>query len=291
MLSITEAEARVADLVAAARRAGADTSDALYYCSASTQVEVRLGALEGVERSEGEEIGLRAFVGSRSASVSSSDLSQAALDRLVERAVAMAREAPEDAYAGLAPQDRLFRGERPEIDADDGGEEEPARLRERARDAEQAARAVAGVTNSEGGGASASRTVMALATSHGFTGGYATSGHGCSASVIAGTGAGMQRDGAYHSARHFSDLEDAETIGRRAGERAVQRLNPGRLASGPMPVVFDPRVGTSTARRNSRSLAGVSSANISLRLPAIVISATGSASSPSRIAKPEAPRL
>ena len=118
MLSIPEAEARTADLVAAARKAGADAADALYICNASTQISVRLGALEDVERSEGEEIGLRLFVGSRSASVSSSDLSDDALNALVERAVAMAREAPEDPYAGLAPEDRLLRGPAVDVDGD-----------------------------------------------------------------------------------------------------------------------------------------------------------------------------
>ena len=244
MLSTTEAEARTADLVSAARKAGADAADAIYVCNASTQISVRLGALEDVERSEGEEIGLRLFVGSRSASVSSSDLSIEALSALVERAVAMAREAPEDPYAGLAPEDRLLRGDPVDVDGDDGADPAPAALRERAMAAEDAARAVSGVTNSEGAGASASRTVIALATSAGFARGYSTSGYGCSASVIAGEGSGMQRDYAYHSARHITDLEDGPAIGARAGERAVKRLNPGKLSSGAMPVVYDPRVGS-----------------------------------------------
>jgi PmbA protein len=244
MLSTSEAEARTADLVSAARKAGADAADALYVCNASTQISVRLGALEDVERSEGEEIGLRLFVGSRSASVSSSDLSAEALSALVERAVAMAREAPEDPYAGLAPEDRLLRGNPIDVDGDDAADPAPAALRERAMAAEDAARAVTGVTNSEGAGASASRTVIALATSTGFARGYSTSGYGCSASVIAGEGGGMQRDYAYHSSRHLADLEDGPAIGTRAGQRAVKRLNPGKLSSGAMPVVYDPRVGS-----------------------------------------------
>ena len=244
MLSLSEAEVRTADLVSAARRVGADAADALYVCNASTQISVRLGALEDVERSEGEEIGLRLFVGSRSASVSSSDLSADALAALVERAVAMAREAPEDPYAGLAPEDRLLRGPSVDVDGDDNADPAPAELRARAEAAEDAARGVKGVTNSEGAGASASRTVIALATSAGFARGYSTSGYGCSASVIAGEGGGMQRDYAYHSARHLGDLEDAQAIGLRAGDRAVKRLNPGKLSSGAMPVVYDPRVGS-----------------------------------------------
>ncbi|MBV9883758.1 MAG: TldD/PmbA family protein [Sphingomonadaceae bacterium] len=245
MLSVQEAEGRAADLVAAALKAGADAADVLYLGDSATEVQVRLGELEDVTRSEGEEIGLRFFVGQRSASVSSSDLSADALTALVERAAAMAREAPEDPYAGLAPDDRLLRGDAPELEADDGEDPSPVALKERALAIEEAARAIPGVTNSEGAGMSAGRSVVALATSQGFARGYATSGYNASASVIAGTGAGMQRDYASHSTRHLADLDGPEAIGRLAGERAVKRLDPQKLASGAMPVLFDPRVGGS----------------------------------------------
>jgi PmbA protein len=245
MLSVPEAEARVAALIERARRAGADTADVLYYADASAGVQVRLGALEDVSRSEAEEIGLRFFLGHRSASVSSSDLSDEALSALVERAAAMAREAPEDRFAGLAPEDLLMKSGLLDLDADDGRDLPAAELKARALATEEAARSVAGVTNSEGAGTSAGRTVIALATSHGFCRGYSVSYYGGSASVIAGTGGGMQRDYAHHSARHYQDLDEAEAIGREAGERAVARLDPGKLASAAMPIVFDPRVGAS----------------------------------------------
>lgn len=244
MLTVSDAQTRVADLVAAATRAGADSADALYVCSDSTAVSVRLGALEEVERSESETIGLRLFAGRRSASVSSSDLSGAALDALVTRALAMAREAPEDRFAGLAPADRLLSGGIPDIDGDDPTPVPPEALRARALAAEGAALAVPGITNSEGGTASAGRTVIALATSTGFTGGYGSTGHSTSTTVIAGEGATMQRDYAYRATRHLADLEDAEAIGRRAAKRTVERMNPVKLPSGAMPVVFDRRVGT-----------------------------------------------
>ena len=249
MLTPDQARERAADLVARATRAGADAADAVFAADASLDVSVRLGQLEDVGRSEGEELGLRVFVGRRSASVSTSDLASAGLDVLVERAIAMAREAPEDPWAGLAPADRLLHGEPPQLDLDDqafgGGEVEPAELKALALTAEDAARGVQGVTNSEGGGASASRHVWALATSTGFAQAYATTGYGLSASVLAGEGAGMERDYAHHSARKRQHLDAPDDIGRRAGERAVARLNPGKVASGPMPVVFDPRVGAS----------------------------------------------
>jgi PmbA protein len=157
----------------------------------------------------------------------------------------MAREAPEDPYAGLAPEDRLLRGSLPELDLADPSDPEPALLRERALAVEEAARAVSGITNSEGGGASNGRSQVALATSHGFAGAYAGTSHSTWASVLAGTGADMQRDHASHSVRHLDDLEDPAAIGARAGERAVARLNPAKVESGVLPILFDPRIGSS----------------------------------------------
>jgi len=222
--------------------AGATTADALYAGDRSSSVEVRLGETEQVSRSEGERIGLRLFLGQRSATVASSDLSEEALGVLVERCLAMAREAPEDVYAGLAPPELLERGEPPFVDSYDGLDPDPAELRARALEAEAAALAVSGVTNSSGAGASASAVTVALATSGGFSGVYRTSGHGCSATVVAGEGAAMQRDYAAHSVRHLDDLEGAAEIGRSAGERAAARLNPVRPKPGKYPVIFDSRV-------------------------------------------------
>lgn len=245
MLTPDTATDRAHAAIARARFHGADAADAILVADTALSVSVRLGALEDVGRSEGSELGLRAFVGHRSASVSTSDLSDAGLDALAERVVAMAKAAPEDRWAGLAPADRLLRGNPPLLDLDDGGDPLPQVLRDRAMAAEDAARAVAGVTNSEGGSASAQRSVVAFATSHGFAHGYAVTGYGVSASVLAGTGGDMQRDHAHHSTRHESMLEDAGLIGTRAGERAVARMHPTRIDGGAMPVVFDPRVGGS----------------------------------------------
>src|SRR3954452_17562469 len=222
--------------------AGATAADALYAGNRSSSVSMRLGELEDVSRAEAEEIGLRIFAGQRSATVASSDFSDEALGALVARCLAMAREAPEDPYAGLAPEDLLQLGAPPFLDVDDENEPDPAELRARAIEAENAARGVAGVTNSNGASASASASTIALATSGGFSGATRASGHGCSASVIAGEGASMQRDHAWNSARHVEDLDAATDIGRRAGERAVARVNPSRPKPGKYPIFFDPRV-------------------------------------------------
>ncbi|MCW2351187.1 MULTISPECIES: TldD/PmbA family protein [unclassified Sphingobium] len=258
MLSLNEALDRARSLVTAARKAGADAADAVYGCDASSGVTVRLGALEDVEQSESEHFGLRVFVGQRSASVASSDLTPRTLETLVERAVAMAREAPEDAYAGLAPEQMLMRRRLPSLDIEDDEEPTPAQLRERALAAEDSARSVLGVTNSEGAGAGFSRAQAALATSHGFSGAYAGTSHSLYASVLAGEGAAMQRDFASHSARHLDDLEGPDSIGQRAGARAVSRLNARRVPSGTMPVIFDPRVGNSLIGHLLGAIAGPS---------------------------------
>ena len=245
MLEASRAQALAVQVVDMAAKAGADAADAVVAADTSLSVSVRLGALEDVGRSEGAELGLRLFVGGRSASVATSDLSEPALAALVQRAVAMAKEAPEDPWAGLAPTERLMKGAPPNLDLADPADPDPETLRDQALAAEDAARAVPGVTNSEGGGGNAGRGVTALATSAGFAGSYEATHYGVSASVLAGTGEGMQRDYAYHSARHHAQVEAPEAIGRRAGERAVARLDPVKLASGAMPVVFDPRVGSS----------------------------------------------
>ena len=258
MLSVDQARGAVEALVERAAAAGADAADAIYVGNRSSSVQVRLGELEQVDRSEGEEIGLRLFLGRRSATVASSDLADEALAALVERALAMAAEAPEDEYAGLAPDELLQRGELPPLDADDGQDPDPAELRARALAAEQAALAIPGVANSSGGSASASASSIALATSAGFSGAYRASGYSCSATMIAGEGAGMQRDHAWHSARHLEDLDSAEDIGRLAGERAVARLNSTRPKPGRMPVVFDPRVASTLLGHFAGAICGSS---------------------------------
>jgi len=242
MLSPEDARTAAERLIEAAVRAGADAADVLCASNRSSSVEVRLGELEDVTRSESEDIGLRVFIGNRSATVSSSDLSKDALDVLVERALAMAAEAPEDPYAGLAPSELLHPGPGADLDLVGRAEPDPAELKQRALQAESAALRVSGVTNSSGASAGASGGTIALATSAGFSGAYSVTGFSCSASVIAGEGATMQRDHAWHSARHIADLDSPESIGKLAGERAAARLNPERPKSGPMPVLFDPRV-------------------------------------------------
>ena len=228
-------------LIDAARRAGADAADAVLIAGTSVGVTRRLGKIEHLERTEGQDIGLRVFVGRAAAMVSSTAIDPAGFAQLAERAVAMARVVPEDAFAGLA-EDWAAAEDAEKLDLADAGEPEVGVLIGRAAAAEEAALAVQGITNSDGGDASYSRTRIALATSAGFFGAYERSSHSVSVTAMAGLGTAMQRDYDYSSAAHAEDLDDPEALGRRAAERALARLNPVRAKTGTMPVVFDPRV-------------------------------------------------
>ena len=231
----------LARVLAGAKAAGADAADALFVESIAASVAYRLGKLEEVERAESSDLGLRVFVGQRVAFISSTDFANDALDALPGRAVAMARLAPEDKYAGLAPKDRLAR-DIPDLDLDDALEPAAETLIERARAVEAAALDVKGVTNSEGGSANFHRTGVALATSEGFFGRYAGTSHSVGVAVLAGEGTGMQIDYDSASARHASDLEKPDVVGKRAGERAVKKLDPRKIKSQRLSVVYDPRM-------------------------------------------------
>jgi PmbA protein len=249
------------DLLGMAKARGAEAADAVVVNGTSVAVAQRLGKLESLERSEGGDLGLRVFIGKKQAVVSSSDLSRKALDELAERAVAMARLAPEDPYCGIADPDQIagpgtIRAEDLELSADD--EPTEATLTENAMKAEEAARAVPGVTNSEGAEASWGHTQIALAATNGFAQAYGVSRHGLSASVLAGEGVGMERDYDYDTAVFAADLRDPEEIGRSAGEKAVRRLNPRKVSSGRVPVIFDPRVSASLIGHLGGAINGVS---------------------------------
>ena len=246
MIDTSTAQDRCALMIEAARKAGAETADVVISASASESVTVRLGVLEDAERSEEEAVGLRVFIGQQSATVSASTFSGRAATEMAERAVAMAKLAPEDPFAGLVAAELLSSpADHQDLDLADRAEASPTELKERALELEEAARAVEGITNSQGGSSSFGQSVVALATSHGFSGAYRATSHGISASVIAGEGDTMQRDYAYRTARHLTDLPSGTEVGALAGQRAVARLNPQSMPSGSVPILFDPRVSDS----------------------------------------------
>jgi len=241
-MSAAESLTLLSDLVADAKRSGADAADAVLVDSVSLSLGWRLGKLERLERSESGDIGLRVLIGRRQAMVSSSDRSTAALGELVERAIAMARIVPEDPYAGLAEPDQLVR-DFPELDICDPNEPSAEFLLDQVRRAEDAARSVAGVTNSEGADAGWGRSGVAFVASNGFAHSYDMSSASLSVSVLAGDNAdGMERDYDFTSAVHLTDLRPPEEIGHEAGRRAVHRLGARKVKTCKVPLVFDPRV-------------------------------------------------
>ncbi|MGB0967963.1 MAG: TldD/PmbA family protein, partial [Halocynthiibacter sp.] len=234
-------------LLLAARKAGADHADALAVEGQSVSVDVLKGALEHAERSEGTDIGLRVFIGKRTAVVSSSDTRTDTIAQMAERAVAMAKEAPEDPWSGLAESGEFATSfDVASLELEDPSDEPtPKALEEDARQAEAAAQAVQGVSQVQSSSAGYGRHSIHLATSNGFAGGYARTNRGTSCVAITGEGTGMERD-YYGDSRIFqNDLIAPAEIGRIAAERAVSRANARKPATGTYPVIFDERISSS----------------------------------------------
>jgi len=247
---------KVTDLVKRAQVAGADSADAIYVEGISLSMACRKGELESLARSEGMDLGLRVFVGNRQAMVSSSDFSNSALNSLVERAIAMARVVPEDEFCGIAPETLLAR-ETQELENFDSVEPTKEDLEERALIAEESALEVPGVSNSEGAEANWSQSFAALAASNGFASCRRGSSHSTSVSVLAGEGTSMERDYDFSVSVYGEDLEKSEVLGKSAGEKAVSRLNPRKVKTSKVPVIFDPRVSNSLLSHLSNAINGV----------------------------------
>ena len=247
----------LSDLIDSALKQGADAADAVVFDASSVSVSCRLGELEKLERSESNDLGLRVFVGKQQAIVSSTDFEPDTLRDVVERAVAMAKAVPEDPYCGLAETEQLVT-DPPTLEICDTEEPSSDVLIDAARKAEDAARAVNGVTNTEGAETGWSNARIAIATSNGFARTYATSSHSLAASVLAGEGTDMERDYDYTSSVYYADLADPIEIGRSAGERAVKRLNARKVETQQVPVIYDPRVSGGIIRHFASGINGSS---------------------------------
>jgi PmbA protein len=251
-------EALTHRLLDAARAAGAEAADAVAVAGDSLSIEVRNGALEQAERSEGVDLGLRVLIGPRQACVSSSDVRPETLTAMAERAVAMAREAPEDRWCGLAAPEELARDwDLAALDlVDPAPAPSPATLEAAARRAEAAALAVPGVTKMDAAGASWGASAAHLAATNGFSGGFARTFHAIQAVAICGDGLAMERDYAAESRSHAADLPAPEQIGRLAGERAAARAGAGKPPTGAFPVVYDERVAGSLIGHLTQAING-----------------------------------
>ncbi len=244
-------------LIQKATEKGADSADAISIVNESISVSQRLGKREDLERSESSGFGLRVFLGKKQSIVSSTEISDYGIDELVERAIDMAKVAPDDPYAGINEKNTNTKLP-PKLSLLDTFEPKIESLYENARIAEESALSVKGITNSEGAESSWSKSSIALANTNGFFESYSGSSFSISAAVIAGKGSDMERDYDYSVARHKSKLEDPKTIGINAAERAVRRLNPVKIDSCELPVVFDWRVASSLLGHFSNAINGQS---------------------------------
>ncbi len=255
LIDQSELQNRASQLVEAARKAGADACDAVAVTGISLSVDVRDGKIEETDRAEGDDVTLRVFVGKKTAMVSANSIDDP--DALAERAVAMARVAPENPYAGLADPQLLVET-LPELELLDKTELDAERLAALALEAEAAGLEVAGVSKSGGAGASWRLGGVVLATSHGFQGAYLSSRYGLSMTAIAGEGTGMERDYDFDSRTFFEDMEDPADIGRRAGERAVRRLNPQKISTRTANIVYEARAARSLVGHFAGAVNGAS---------------------------------
>jgi PmbA protein len=246
----------IQDLVERALKAGADSADAVAGLSTSISHAQRLGKTEKLERQESQDLGLRVLIGKRQAIVSSNDWKPDGLALLVERAIAMAKTVPEDSFCGIADPDQIVGDTYPKLEMFDPLEPSAETLIARATETEDAALAVAGITNSEGAEASWGQSRIALAASNGFAGRYQGSNHSIAVSVLAGTGTAMESDYDYSSAIFGSDLTDPVEIGRSAADRALKKLGARKPPSAKVPVVFDPRVSGGLVRHLTSAING-----------------------------------
>lgn len=234
-------------MLAAATAAGADAADAVAVNGTSVSIDVLNGKLEHAERSEGIDIGLRVLMGKRQAIVSSSDINPATLAEMAARAVAMAKEAPEDPTTGLADADDLAtHWDIESLDLiDPTPEPAAAALEDAARRAEAAALSVRGVSQVQSASAGYGQRQVYLAASNGFAGGYGRTDHMLSCVAITGEGSQMERDYYGDMRIHAEDLFSAEEIGRLAGERTIERAGARKPPTGSYPVLYDERIASS----------------------------------------------
>lgn len=231
-------------LLSAAKAAGAETADAIVTEGTSLSIGLQSGKLEQAERSEGVDLGLRVLLGGRQACVSSSDAHADTLTAMAERAVAMAREAPDDRHAGLADPDQLATDwDLSALDmVDPEAEPDPAMLEAGCREAEAIAVDTPGITRVDTTSAGYSSRALHVAASNGFSGSYARTDHSLYCVAITGSGTDMERDYYGDSRSHRSDMIAATEIGRIAAERALARAGARKPPTGTFPVLYDERI-------------------------------------------------
>ena len=240
-----------------ALKAGATAAEAMVAESRDSSISIRHGVVEELEQSESRAVGLRVFAGQSSATIASSVLTKEARQKLAERVVAMAKLAPPDSYAGLADPQQLAQQQ---VDYDLVSKTYPSasELKKLVEETEAAGLGIAGISKSGGAGASSSSSTTALAFSNGFAKSWQRTGFGLSISLVAGEGTSMVRDYYGSSANHFEDVESPTYIGAKAAERTVARINPHKLQSQSVNVIFDRRVSASLLGHLAGAINGAS---------------------------------
>lgn len=233
------------EVLAQCRALGASQAEVAVGEDSGLSVNVRMGEVETVERTQDRSVGVTVYFGQRKGSASTADLQPGSLASTVEMACAIARHTEADPAAGLADADRMARDLR-EFDSWHPWALDADRAIALAVEAEAAGRAAdARIANSDGAGMHSGESVSVYANSHGFVGAERSTSHSLSLSLIAGSGDGMQRDYWYTSGLSPDDLESPMQVGRRAAERTVARLNPRPIKTGDHPVLFAPEMARS----------------------------------------------
>ena len=228
-------------LLDTAKKLGAENASVMGNENTSINVSARLGKLENVERNESKSIGLELIDNKRKVTLSSTNINNHALIKLVETAMSMVKAVPQDEYCGLADKNMLYNGNL-DLDLVDNYVPDNNNLLKNSIEAEDSALSIKGVTNSEGASASYSKNKFYLATSDGFFNFNEKTTYSYGISVIAGKGTKMERDYEYQSKVHYKELESPKNIGKIAANRAVSRLNSKKVKSNSVPIIFDPRV-------------------------------------------------
>jgi len=237
-MSRDQLEDIVREAVAGAATRGADQAEAAASVGTGLSVTVRRGEVETLEYQRDRSFTVTVYFGGRKGSASTSDLSPTAIGESVDKACSIARYTAEDPFAGLADAE-LMAKEPPDLQLDRPWPLTPDQAIALATECEAVGMAVdARITNSEGGSVNTGRGVRVYGNSHGFVGSYASTSHGISCVLVAGSGDGMERDYWYTSARDPEALMTAEEVGRKAADRTLRRLGGRKIATCTAPVIF-----------------------------------------------------
>ena len=246
------------DLISKAAKRGASGAEVFIVEDESFSVLVRMRGVDTVKSAREKRLGLRVFVGQRSATTATSDFSPAALDRLLDDTLSMAKATPEDPFGGL-PESTAFSAEFPDLDlwdAESAALPVPERIALANRAEEAALEFDDRITNSEGSDYGHQDAHIFFANSHGFSGDYRASSVALSVTPVAKDEAGMQRDGWYSTQRRLRRLESPETVGRTAAQRTLRRLGARKVTTQEVPVVFDPDMAASLLRSLCGAVSG-----------------------------------